>query len=147
VLLFGCSRDARQYPVRPMTEVRGSRGHLRAHSIVSVFHYTPLHLSGAGLKFATGPSNCPVTEGVSERLVRLPFYNDLSEGEQDQVTSAVTSSCFPFDDPACQLDVLSKPLFPSENDNEITSDLSYLSSLGPCSPHKRTLPVAQRAYT
>jgi len=33
-----------------------------------------------------------VTEEISERLLRLPFYNDLSESEQDQVTGAVTNS-------------------------------------------------------
>jgi dTDP-4-amino-4,6-dideoxygalactose transaminase len=62
---------------------------LKAQSILSVFHYTPLHLSEAGRKFAAGPSNCPVTEQVSERLLRLPFYNDLSQSDQDQVTDAV----------------------------------------------------------
>jgi dTDP-4-amino-4,6-dideoxygalactose transaminase len=64
---------------------------LKAQSILSVFHYTPLHLSEAGKRFAARPSDCPVTEGVSERLLRLPFYNDLSESEQDQVTAAVMS--------------------------------------------------------
>ena len=64
---------------------------LKAQSILSVFHYTPLHLSEAGKKFAARPSDCPVTEETSERLLRLPFYNDLSESEQDQVTAAVMS--------------------------------------------------------
>jgi len=67
---------------------------LKAQSILTVFHYTPLHLSEAGKKFAAGPSNCPVTEEVSERLLRLPFYNDLSESEQGQVTAAVTNFRF-----------------------------------------------------
>ena len=67
---------------------------LKAKGILSVFHYNLLHLSEAGLKFAGGPSNCPVTEEVSERLLRLPFYNDLSENDQDQVTAAVTNSRF-----------------------------------------------------
>jgi len=67
---------------------------LKEQSILSVFHYTPLHLSEAGLKFAAGPSNCPVTEEVSERLLRLPFYNDLSESEQAKVTGAVTNARF-----------------------------------------------------
>ena len=62
---------------------------LKARSMLSVFHYTPLHLSEAGRKYAARPSNCPVTENVSERLLRLPFYNDLTENEQDQVTAAV----------------------------------------------------------
>jgi dTDP-4-amino-4,6-dideoxygalactose transaminase len=67
---------------------------LKAQSILSVFHYAPLHLSEAGKKFAARPSDCPVTEEISERLLRLPFYNDLSESEQDQVTAAVTNSRF-----------------------------------------------------
>ncbi len=67
---------------------------LKAQSILSVFHYTPLHLSEAGLKFAAGPSDCPVTEDVSDRLLRLPFYNDLSESDQERVTAAVTNSRF-----------------------------------------------------
>ncbi len=67
---------------------------LKAQSILSVFHYAPLHLSEAGKKFADRPSDCPVAEEISERLLRLPFYNDLSESEQDQVTAAVTNSRF-----------------------------------------------------
>jgi dTDP-4-amino-4,6-dideoxygalactose transaminase len=63
--------------------------HLKAHSILSVFHYTPLHLSEAGQKFAARSSTCPVTEEISERLLRLPFYNDLSDSEQEHVTTAI----------------------------------------------------------
>ena len=59
--------------------------HLKARSILSVFHYVPLHLAEAGQRFAARPASCPVTEDISERLLRLPFYNDLSESEQDQV--------------------------------------------------------------
>jgi len=78
------------YMLLPSEEHRNSLiSHLKGQSILSVFHYTPLHLSEAGKKFAARPSNCPVTEEVSERLLRLPFYNDLTESEQDQVTAGV----------------------------------------------------------
>jgi dTDP-4-amino-4,6-dideoxygalactose transaminase len=81
------------YILLPSVEHRNSLiSHLKAQSILSVFHYTPLHLSEAGLKFAAGPSDCPVTEEISERLLRLPFYNDLTESEQDQVIGAVMNS-------------------------------------------------------
>ena len=63
--------------------------HLKAQGILSVFHYSPLHLSEAGIKFAARASNCPVTEEISERLLRLPFYTDLGENEQESVTTAV----------------------------------------------------------
>jgi dTDP-4-amino-4,6-dideoxygalactose transaminase len=63
--------------------------HLKAQGILSVFHYTPLHLSEAGMKFSARPANCPVTEEASDRLLRLPFYTDLSESDQDLVISSV----------------------------------------------------------
>ena len=80
------------YMLLPSAESRDALiTHLKSQSILSVFHYTPLHLSEAGRKFGARPSNCPVTEDISERLLRLPFYTDLSEAEQEQVTAAVTN--------------------------------------------------------
>jgi dTDP-4-amino-4,6-dideoxygalactose transaminase len=64
-------------------------GHLKAHNILSVFHYLPLHLSEMGLRFGGGSCSCPVTEDVSERLLRLPFYNGLSEAEHGRVIRAI----------------------------------------------------------
>jgi dTDP-4-amino-4,6-dideoxygalactose transaminase len=64
--------------------------HLKAQDILSVFHYVPLHLSDMGLKFAARKAHCPVTEDVSARLLRLPFYNDLTEAELSKVVAAVT---------------------------------------------------------
>ncbi|MBN1658068.1 MAG: dTDP-4-amino-4,6-dideoxygalactose transaminase [Anaerolineae bacterium] len=63
--------------------------HLKAHAILSVFHYQPLHLSEMGRRFGGKEGDCPVTEDVSDRLVRLPFYGDLTQGEQDQVVEAI----------------------------------------------------------
>ena len=63
--------------------------HLKAHGILSVFHYLPLHLSDMGQGFGGQPGDCPVTEAVSDRLLRLPFYNDLTEGDQDKVCWAI----------------------------------------------------------
>jgi dTDP-4-amino-4,6-dideoxygalactose transaminase len=54
---------------------------LKARGILSVFHYPPLHLSTMGRKFGGKVGDCPVAEDVSDRLLRLPFYNDL-DGEQ-----------------------------------------------------------------
>jgi dTDP-4-amino-4,6-dideoxygalactose transaminase len=64
--------------------------HLKAQGILSVFHYVPLHLSDMGQRVAAGKTDCPVTEYVSSRLLRLPFYNDLTEAEQAKVTNTVT---------------------------------------------------------
>jgi dTDP-4-amino-4,6-dideoxygalactose transaminase len=78
------------YMLLPSSAIRASLiTHLKAQSVLSVFHYTPLHLSEAGRKFAARASNCPVTEDISDRLLRLPFYNDLTELEQDRVIGTV----------------------------------------------------------
>ncbi len=63
--------------------------HLKERGILSVFHYVPLHLSEMGLKWGSGKEDCPVTVDVSERLLRVPFYNDLSEDEQSAVVEAI----------------------------------------------------------
>jgi dTDP-4-amino-4,6-dideoxygalactose transaminase len=34
---------------------------------------------------------CPVTDDLSFRLLRLPFFNDLTEAEQSRVIAAVIS--------------------------------------------------------
>jgi dTDP-4-amino-4,6-dideoxygalactose transaminase len=79
------------YMLLPSQEHRESLiSHLKANSILSVFHYTPLHLSEAGREFAAHPAHCPVTEEVSERLLRLPFYNNLTHEEQDDVITTVS---------------------------------------------------------
>ncbi len=66
--------------------------HLKSVGISSVFHYVPLHLSEMGRRFGGTPGSCPVTEAVSEQLLRLPFYNDLTEADQARVVDAIT--CF-----------------------------------------------------
>ncbi len=63
--------------------------HLRAQGIMSVFHYLPLHLSEMGRRLGGQPGDCPVTEEISDRLLRLPFYYDLTENDQARVISAI----------------------------------------------------------
>ena len=63
---------------------------LKDSGITSVFHYLPLHLSGMGQKFGGKAGQCPVTEEVSDRLLRLPFYNSMSESDQARVVDILT---------------------------------------------------------
>lgn len=69
-------------------------GYMREKDILSVFHYLPLHLSAMGQKFGGKAGDCPVSERVSEQLVRLPFYNGLSGPEQERVIDAVLAFDF-----------------------------------------------------
>ncbi|HPJ71985.1 MAG TPA: DegT/DnrJ/EryC1/StrS family aminotransferase, partial [bacterium] len=64
-------------------------GHLRSRRICSVFHYLPLHLSPMGRRYGGREGDCPVTEDVSARLLRLPFFTGLEEREQKLVIAAV----------------------------------------------------------
>ncbi len=63
--------------------------HLRERSIHSVFHYLPLHLSPMGRRLGGADCDCPVTADISDRLLRLPFYNDLGEEELRRVVEAI----------------------------------------------------------
>ena len=68
--------------------------HLRERGIISVFHYLPLHLSDMGQVFGGKAGDCPVTERVSDQLIRLPFYNALTSSDQEQVMDAIQEFIF-----------------------------------------------------
>jgi dTDP-4-amino-4,6-dideoxygalactose transaminase len=80
------------YMLMPTLEQRQSLiSFLREHEISAVFHYLPLHLSSMGRQLGGQPGDCPVTEDVSDRLVRLPFYNDLTPADLERIVGAVRS--------------------------------------------------------
>ena len=78
------------YMILPSLDARDSLiAHLRSRGIFSVIHYTPLHLSKMGLSFGGADMPCPVTEQTSNGLVRLPFHNDLTTGQQERVVGEI----------------------------------------------------------
>ena len=78
------------YILLPSLAVRQSLiEHLKRKSILSVFHYLPLNQSAMGIRCGGRTGQCPVTEDVSDRLLRLPFYNSLSPTEQDEVIEQI----------------------------------------------------------
>jgi dTDP-4-amino-4,6-dideoxygalactose transaminase len=62
---------------------------LRTQGILAVFHYQPLHLSEMGRRYGGAAGQCPVTEDVADRLVRLPLYFGLSERDQQRVIDSI----------------------------------------------------------
>lgn len=86
-----CEQPAHMYYLLlPSLEKRQAFiGYLSTHDINCVFHYQPLHVSTMGLRFGGKAGDCPVTEDISDRLVRLPFYNDLTEDEQSFVVDRI----------------------------------------------------------
>jgi dTDP-4-amino-4,6-dideoxygalactose transaminase len=84
------------YLLLPNVETRTALiKHLKKRDILSVFHYVPLHLSSMGLKFGGRPGQCPVTENVSDRLLRLPMFSALRHSDQDRVLEGVYEFPFP----------------------------------------------------
>lgn len=78
------------YLLLPSLEKRQALiAHLKEQGILSVFHYVPLHLSDMGRKFAGTEGDCPVTEDISDRLLRLPFFYGITQAEQQQVIEAI----------------------------------------------------------
>jgi dTDP-4-amino-4,6-dideoxygalactose transaminase len=65
---------------------------LREQRILAVFHYLPLHLSDMGRRLGGRDGQCPVTENVCDRLVRLPIFYQLTDDDQARVIEAVTAA-------------------------------------------------------
>jgi dTDP-4-amino-4,6-dideoxygalactose transaminase len=54
-----------------------------------VFHYLPLHFSDMGIKYGGRAGDCPVTEDISDRLVRLPLFYNMTDTEQTRVIEEI----------------------------------------------------------
>jgi dTDP-4-amino-4,6-dideoxygalactose transaminase len=63
---------------------------MRAQGVQPTFHYVPLHSAPAAERFAVRRTECPVTDDVSDRLLRLPFHNNLAI---DDIARVVSSLC------------------------------------------------------
>ena len=50
-----------------------------------MFHYVPLHSSPMGQSLGYRDGQLPVTESISDRLLRLPFFYELTYQEMDLV--------------------------------------------------------------
>jgi len=58
---------------------------LHERGVHATFHYVPLHSSEGGRRFAARETACPVTDDISGRLLRLPFYTDLNDADAGRV--------------------------------------------------------------
>ena len=74
------------YILLPSEENRDSlMEKLRNAGIQAVFHYIPLHTSPMGAKFGYREGDLPITESISGRLLRLPFYPHLGREKQKYI--------------------------------------------------------------
>jgi dTDP-4-amino-4,6-dideoxygalactose transaminase len=63
--------------------------YLKHNDIHAVFHYVPLHTSIMGQQYGYRLGDLPVTEDLSQRLIRLPCYYELSQQDQDRVIATI----------------------------------------------------------
>lgn len=78
------------YMIMPTAEMQQDFiEYMKSSGILCVFHYLPLHLSEMGMRYGAKSGDCPVTEDVSRRIVRLPFFNKLTEDDQNQIIDRI----------------------------------------------------------
>ncbi|MGH9227180.1 MAG: dTDP-4-amino-4,6-dideoxygalactose transaminase [Acidimicrobiales bacterium] len=68
---------------------------MRSRGVHATFHFVPLHDSPGGRRFGARDLPCPVSENVSRRLLRLPFYTDITDAEIDEVADAFLAALAP----------------------------------------------------
>jgi dTDP-4-amino-4,6-dideoxygalactose transaminase len=64
---------------------------MKGYGVYVVFHYVPLHSSVAGQRFGRAHGSCDVTNVLSERLVRLPMWIELTTEMVSTVVKAVVA--------------------------------------------------------
>ena len=78
------------YLLLPTNKLRNDfMQYLENNNILSVFHYVPLHSSIMGSRLSENKIDCPITTDISSRLVRLPFYNNLSISSQEYIIEKI----------------------------------------------------------
>lgn len=65
--------------------------HLKNKGIYAVFHYIPLHSSPAGRRYGRASGPMHVTNDVSQRILRLPLYYEMTDAELDQVVAEINN--------------------------------------------------------
>jgi dTDP-4-amino-4,6-dideoxygalactose transaminase len=62
---------------------------LKRSGILAVFHYVPLHSSPAGVKYGRTHGSLTNTVAISDRLLRLPLWMDMTEDDLSEVVRSV----------------------------------------------------------
>lgn len=86
-----CQHNAHMYYI--LTQSLEKRSvlieNLKEQGVNAVFHYVPLHSSPAGKKYGRVSGGLNNTEGLSDRLLRLPLWIGMTEGQQAHIVNAL----------------------------------------------------------
>jgi len=88
-----CSHNAHMYYLllNSLHERSAFIDAMKTENIMTVFHYVPLHLAPAGVKFCRTHGTLKHTETLSERLVRLPLWPELEASQAHIINCALHS--------------------------------------------------------
>lgn len=91
VIPEGCGHNAHMYYLKcaDLAQRTAFISFMRERGVQCVFHYVPLHSAPAGLKYGRFHGEDEYTTRESERLVRLPLFDSITEEQQARVTDAV----------------------------------------------------------
>lgn len=91
VIPEGCKHNAHMFFIKVENEAVRSKmiTYLKEKGIKAVFHYIPLHQAPSGKKYGEFRGEDKYTTKESERLLRLPLYQDMTEEEIKQVIDAI----------------------------------------------------------
>jgi dTDP-4-amino-4,6-dideoxygalactose transaminase len=65
---------------------------MQTQGVHATFHYVPLHESPGGRAAAARLTHCPVSTEIAGRLLRLPFYTDLTDDEAERVVETLITA-------------------------------------------------------
>lgn len=87
----GCFHNAHMFyiKVRNISVRSELMDYLKARGVSTAFHYVPLHSAIAGKAFGKLSGEDRYTTQESERLLRLPMYFGLSQGDQNVVIDSI----------------------------------------------------------
>ena len=86
-----CEHNAHMYYILLPTGIDRQMvlSEMKSRGISAIFHYVPLHRSPAGLRYCRTSGELPVTDSVSQRLIRLPLWMGISYEQQVRVVKTL----------------------------------------------------------
>jgi dTDP-4-amino-4,6-dideoxygalactose transaminase len=83
----GCEHNGHMYYIllAPGIDRQTVLDAFKRNAIGAVFHYIPLHSSPAGLRYGRSHGHLAITNSASQRLIRLPMWVGLTQGQQERV--------------------------------------------------------------
>ena len=87
-----CEHNAHMYYILAASHAEQDRilNHMKTQGVMAVFHYIPLHSAPAGKRFGrTSGGELKVTDDLYARLIRLPLWPDMTDGDIQRVVEAV----------------------------------------------------------